>query len=122
MSDTSIDNAFAAVAERGRPTERTIAATPSGVTRYLAAAAYTDKSFRDRAIEIDRAEFQAVAPELGIDAGMVVAHCHIARRREALRDSSIRRNSSIGLPSQQTHQVRLFLRIRGGKCRAEEFT
>jgi hypothetical protein len=89
MSDTSIDNAFVAVAERGHPTERTIAATPSGVTRYLAAAAYTDKPFRDRAIEIDRAEFRAVAPELGIDAGVVVAHCHIARRREALRDAAL---------------------------------
>jgi hypothetical protein len=89
MSHVSIDDPLAAVAERAPRTERKIAVTPSGVTRYLAAAAYTDKAFRDRAIEIDRAEFRAVAPELGIDAAAVVEHCHIARRREALRDAAL---------------------------------
>ena len=89
MSDSSVDHAFDAVTERDRPAERTIVATPSGATRYLAAAAYTDKPFRDRAIEIDRAEFCAAAPELGIDAGVVVEHCRIARRREVLRDAAL---------------------------------
>lgn len=53
----------------------------SDATRYLAAAAYTDKVFRNKAIEIEEAEFQARAPELGIDANVVLEHCYIARRR-----------------------------------------
>jgi len=58
-------------------------------TRYLAAAAYTDKVFRDRVIEMREAEYQAVAPEPGVDADFIVKHCRIARRRKILRDAML---------------------------------
>src|SRR5262249_53245730 len=57
--------------------------------RYLAAAAYTDKSFRDKAIELVETECRAQAPELAIDADIVLHHCRLARRREALRDAAL---------------------------------
>lgn len=61
----------------------------SGATRYLAAAAYTDKGFRDKAIAIGEDEFRARAPELGIDADAVLQHCAAARRQMGWRNLAL---------------------------------
>lgn len=63
--------------------------TDSSTTRYLAAAAYTDRVFRETAIRITDDEFRATAPEFGIDSGLVLQHCRIAKRRKALRDVAL---------------------------------
>jgi hypothetical protein len=65
------------------------ATAPTAATRYLAAAAYMDASFRARVLEIDRAEFRARAPEPGIDTALVTKHCKIARARKAWRDAAL---------------------------------
>jgi hypothetical protein len=90
MAETSAVISLAAVRGRERVEEREgTPATGLATTRYLAAAAYTDRTFRNQAIEMVEADFRAAAPELAIDAGIVIRHCRIARRRKALRDAAL---------------------------------
>lgn len=57
-------------------------------TRYLCAAAYLNKSFRDLVIQqIIKDEYRAIAISHGVDLLTVVKHCFIARKREFIRDS-----------------------------------
>lgn len=55
-------------------------------TRYLCGAAYTDSGFRDAVLNRGRETFRARAPEVGVDVGMVIAHCRRALRSKAIRD------------------------------------
>jgi hypothetical protein len=56
-------------------------------TRYLCAAAYLDKNFRELVIqEILKEEYNAIAKCYGVDLAMVVKHCLLARKQERKLD------------------------------------
>ncbi|MBW4632786.1 MAG: hypothetical protein KME30_13095 [Iphinoe sp. HA4291-MV1] len=56
-------------------------------TRYLCAAAYLDKKFRDKVIEqIVTEKYKAIAPSYGVDLLTVIQHCFVAAKREFFRD------------------------------------
>lgn len=56
-------------------------------TRYLCAAAYLDKPFRDQAIaELLEDRHRAVATMPGVGIATVLKHCLAARRRKTVRD------------------------------------
>jgi hypothetical protein len=60
----------------------------SNVTRYLAAAAHSDASFRREVLkDIHYAPFRCKAPEFGVDANLVTDQCLIAERRRKIRDA-----------------------------------
>src|SRR3954451_3067581 len=88
MSQSQADP-FVVVADSVSQAEEVADITHLSPTRYLAAAAYTDRIFRNQAIEIAEERFKGRAPELGIDAGLVVKHCYIARRRTVWRDAAL---------------------------------
>jgi hypothetical protein len=55
-------------------------------TRYLCAAAYLDRKFRERVIhDIVEEQHKAIGDPAGVDLGVVAAHCLAARRRERVR-------------------------------------
>ncbi|MBO3461964.1 hypothetical protein G7B40_029735 [Aetokthonos hydrillicola Thurmond2011] len=57
------------------------------VTRYLCAAAYTDKEFREEAIkQVIKEKYTALALFPGFDLAIVVKHCLLAKRLELSRD------------------------------------
>src|SRR5215203_198579 len=59
-------------------------------TRYLCAAAYLDRKFRDRMItEFIDHERRAVVPSFGFDLEPVVLHCLRARRLILFRDLAL---------------------------------
>lgn len=56
-------------------------------TRYLCAAAYQDRAFRDRVIEqVIEERHRAIGPSYGVDLGAVTRHCLIARSLQVRRD------------------------------------
>jgi len=56
-------------------------------TRYLCAAAYLDKAFRDQAItQLLEDRHSAVAATPGVNLATVLEHCLVARRRKTVRD------------------------------------
>src|SRR5437667_11875683 len=56
-------------------------------SRYLCAAAYLDKPFRDQAIaQLLEGRHRAVAAMPGVDTASVLKHCLAARRRKTVRD------------------------------------
>lgn len=59
-------------------------------TRYLSAAAYQDKAFRDQVIEqvVDE-KYKAIGASYGVDIATVAKHCLIAKRFEIGLDSSM---------------------------------
>jgi hypothetical protein len=62
---------------------------PAGTdaSRYFAAAAYRDGSFRRNVLDFVRHSwYRASAPEFGINQQLVVDHCRSAERREHIRD------------------------------------
>lgn len=66
---------------------------PSGIqagteaTRYLAAAAYRDRLFRQKVLEYFRHRwYRAAAPEFGIDDRLIHKHCQRADTREFVRN------------------------------------
>jgi hypothetical protein len=60
------------------------------VTRYLSAAVYRDKSFRNTVIcSILENRHRAIAPCAGLDLATVVRHCLRARRRDLFRDIAL---------------------------------
>ena len=53
----------------------------SQATRYLSAAAYRNRRFRERVIsEVLDAKHKAIAPNHGLDLAVVAGHCLRARR------------------------------------------
>jgi hypothetical protein len=56
------------------------------VTRYLCAAAYRDKQFREAVIkELIADEYKAIAVSPGVDLPTVVSHCLEAKNLEITR-------------------------------------
>lgn len=57
-------------------------------TRFLCAAAYQDRAFRNEVIEqvVDE-RHKAIAPSYGVDLGVVARHCLIAKRLQVRRDA-----------------------------------
>jgi hypothetical protein len=63
------------------------AAKYSDITRYLCAAAYWDREFRDYVFkEIVSEEHRAISQVIDVDLITVVKHCFAARRRETIRN------------------------------------
>jgi hypothetical protein len=61
--------------------------TTVDVTRYLAAAAYLDETFRDEVIVQTLYEkYRFIAPSYGVNIGSVVRHCIASRRLSRRRD------------------------------------
>jgi len=60
---------------------------PTAATRYLAAGAYLDATFRAQVLSLMDDEYRARAPEPGIDPECVVRHCRTALARKAWRDA-----------------------------------
>jgi hypothetical protein len=59
-------------------------------SRYFAAAAYRDRSFRRGVLQFVRhGWYRARAPEFGINEPLVVEHCRLAERREHIRDAGM---------------------------------
>ena len=70
-----------AVDERG-------ADSRSEATRHLCVAMHLDRHLARRAMrEVIDDEARAIAPSLGIDLGLVVRHCLVARHRQRVRDA-----------------------------------
>jgi hypothetical protein len=60
----------------------------SETTRYLAAAAHSDPTFRKAVLDnIYHAQFRCKAPEFGIDERSILDECHRADRRWKIRDA-----------------------------------
>jgi hypothetical protein len=60
----------------------------SEATRHLCVALHLDRDLARRAMrEVVDGEARAVAPSLGIDLGVVVRHCLVARHRQLVRDA-----------------------------------
>ena len=66
-------------------------------TRYLCGAAYTDRVFREAVLGHSREAFRARAPEVGVDVGMVTAHCKRAQNSKMIRDLVICAPSAVFL-------------------------
>ena len=66
-------------------------------TRYLCGAAYTDRVFREAVLGRSREAFRARAPEIGVDVGMVTAHCKRAQNSKMIRDLVICAPSAVFL-------------------------
>src|ERR1022692_3200312 len=57
-------------------------------TRYLAAAAHSDATFRKAILDNVRlSEFRCQAPEFGIDEQIIIEQCRIADRRARIREA-----------------------------------
>lgn len=70
--------------------QATTRATPTEVTRYLAAAAYRDRSFRNAVIGSTlENRYRAIGPCPGFDLATLLRHCLRARRREWYRDIAL---------------------------------
>jgi hypothetical protein len=66
----------------GRPGTTTV-----DVTRFLAAAAYLDETFRDEVItQTLHQKYRFIAPSYGLNIGCVVRHCIASRRLSRRRD------------------------------------
>jgi hypothetical protein len=60
----------------------------SDVTRYLAAAAHSDRSFRHAVLkDIHHAPFRCKAPEFGVDGQFVIDQCLLAEKRRMIRNA-----------------------------------
>ena len=61
--------------------------TKTDTTRYLCAAAYIDRNFRNSVIQqIFKEEYKAIAISYGVDLPIVVKHCLVAKKREFIRN------------------------------------
>jgi hypothetical protein len=64
--------------------------TRSETTRYLCAAVQSDDGLTRKVIDLVVGDGRrAVVPSLGVDMGIVLRHCFMARRRQVIRDTLI---------------------------------
>ena len=78
------------------PTDRVEKEHPVDVTRYLAAAAYLDETFRAEVLaQTMRQKHRFIAPSYGVDIGCVVRHCLASRRLSRRRSPSAPAGSSV---------------------------
>jgi hypothetical protein len=60
----------------------------SEATRHLCVAMHLDRDLARRAMrEVIDGDVRAIAPSLGVDLGLVVRHCLVARHRQRVRDA-----------------------------------
>jgi hypothetical protein len=72
----------------------------SEATRHLCVAMHLDGDLARRAMrEVIDGDARAIAPSLGVDLGMVVRHCLIARHRQRVRDAVLLCLSALALVS-----------------------